>query len=108
MIKALTLVAVAVFLLLQFRYWFGDSGVATQTNLEQTIAVQQARGRLLVERNTLLKAEVLALRDGRGAVEARARSQLGMIMEGETFFMTDQHPSEPQADLQMNLRTTTE
>ena len=39
------------------------------------------------QRNRLLTAEVLALRSGHDAVEARARKDLGMVKEGETFFL---------------------
>ena len=38
-------------------------------------------------RNELLKAEVMDLRDGLEAIEAKARSELGFIKEGETFFL---------------------
>lgn len=38
------------------------------------------------ERNEALYAEVLDLRKGQEAIEERARDELGMIKEGETFF----------------------
>ena len=89
MIKAFCAVALAVLLLLQYRYWFGTSGTVAIDGLRQTIAATEARARRLDERNSLLKAEVLALREGDAAVEARARSELGMIKSGETFYVVD-------------------
>lgn len=41
----------------------------------------------LEQRNRLLEVEVFDLKNGLEAVEERARSELGMIAEGETFFM---------------------
>ena len=38
-------------------------------------------------RNEILKAEIMDLRDGLEAIEAKARSELGLIKEGETFFL---------------------
>jgi cell division protein FtsB len=38
------------------------------------------------ERNEALYAEVLDLRKGQEAIEERARDELGMIKEDETFF----------------------
>ena len=35
----------------------------------------------------MLEAEVKALRSGLEAVEARARTDLGMVVEGETFYL---------------------
>lgn len=41
----------------------------------------------LKERNRLLQIEVMDLKNGLEAVEERAREELGMIAEGETFYM---------------------
>ena len=42
--------------------------------------------RLLKQRNAALAAEVEDLKSGEAAVEDRARSELGMIKPGETFY----------------------
>ncbi len=39
----------------------------------------------LKKRNQLLQAEVASLKNGLDAIEERARTELGMIKEGETF-----------------------
>jgi cell division protein FtsB len=79
-------VLVVAFVALQYRLWVGRGSLAEVRHLERQIAEQQAELVLLKERNDALRAEVKDLRDGLEAVEARARSELGMIREGETFF----------------------
>ena len=83
-----TLIAVLLVLLLglQYRLWFADGGLIEVQRLEQQIARQQAENQRLRERNEALAAEVRDLKKGLEAVEARARSELGMVGEGETFF----------------------
>jgi len=39
------------------------------------------------QRNDILKAEILDLKEGLTAVEAIARSEMGLIKKGETFFL---------------------
>ena len=89
MIKLFAAAALVLLVLLQYRFWFGSSGMSARDDLDRSIEAAEARARLLEERNTLLRAEVLALRDGEAAVEARARNELGMIKEDEIFYMTD-------------------
>ena len=65
--------------------------------LRAEVAHQSERLARLQERNRILTAEVLAQKDGLAAVEARARSDLGMVREGETFYLvgaaTDTEPA---------------
>ena len=49
---------------------------------------QQAEVDKLKARNAALQAEVDDLKSGVAAVEGRARSELGMILPGETFYLT--------------------
>ncbi len=42
---------------------------------------------LLSQRNAVLEAEVRQLKAGLGPVEERARSELGMIRDGETLYL---------------------
>ena len=48
--------------------------------------VQQEKNNVLAVRNQVLAAEVQDLKSGNDAIEERARSELGMIRKGETFF----------------------
>ena len=66
--------------------WFGAHGMFQLWSLKSTIEGTQADNEQLQGRNELLHAEVQELREGREALEERARSQLGFIKEGETFY----------------------
>jgi cell division protein FtsB len=80
-------IMVALLLALQYKAWFGDVGFLEASALRGQVESQRSRAELLAQRNRLLTAEVLALKAGFAAVEARARSDLGMIKEGETFYL---------------------
>ncbi len=80
-------IMLALTMLLQYKAWFGDVGLMEAVRLREQVAEQRGRAELLAQRNRLLTAEVLALKEGLAAVEARARSDLGMVREGETFYL---------------------
>jgi len=79
---ALALMLVA----LQYRLWVGPGGLPEVLRLREAVARQEAENARLAARNAALSAEVADLKGGLEAVEERARSELGMIREGETFF----------------------
>lgn len=72
---------------LQFRLWTGAGSYASMTRLDDEIEQQQAENARLEARNESLYEEIDQLKHGLEAVEDHARSQLGMIREGETFYM---------------------
>lgn len=72
---------------LQYRLWFGEGNLPSVWALESSIQQQQQQNDKLVSRNQALVAEVDDLRSGLAAIEERARSELGMVREGETFFL---------------------
>jgi len=71
---------------LQFKLWQGTGGRAEVAQLEQAVAKQMLVNKLARERNSVLVAEIDDLRSGLTAIEERARTDLGMIKEGETFY----------------------
>lgn len=79
---------------LQYRLWVGDGSLAEVSVLKRQLAEQEAEMQRLKDRNATLRAEVEDLRKGQEAIEARARSELGMVREGETFFQL----VEPESD----------
>lgn len=85
--KAIIGILMLVLVLLQWRLWVGDGGVQELTQLEQELAAQRAENEALQQRNQMLESEILDLKNGEEAVEERARSDLGMIRDGETFYM---------------------
>ena len=84
--KVLIAVLIVVFLLLQYKLWFGDGNMREVWALRDAIEQQKQENRQLLERNAALEAEVQDLKQGLEAVEERARSELGMIKKDETFF----------------------
>jgi cell division protein FtsB len=85
-------VLVAILLFLQFELWFGERGMRRVWRLEGQIEAQQAKNAAARQRNDALKAEVQDLKSGFEAMEERARNELGMIREGETFFQVIEEP----------------
>ena len=71
---------------LQYRLWVGDGSLAQVTDLKHQIADQQGENQRLLERNRILEAEVMELKQGMETVEERARHELGMVKEGETLY----------------------
>jgi len=86
--KTLIVILSLLLLVLQFRLWFGDGGLIEIHRLHQAVDTQQIQNSALKERNAALEAEVVDLKTGVAAIEERARSDLGMIKKGETFYQT--------------------
>ncbi len=72
---------------LQYRLWVGDGGIAQGVQLKMQIAEQKAENERLFERNRVMDAEVMELKQGMETVEERARYELGMVKEGETLYL---------------------
>lgn len=90
-------IAILILLLvvLQYRLWVGAGSLAEVNNLKHEIAELEKELVGLRERNRALQAEVKDLRSGQSAIEERARSELGMIKEGEVFYQVIQPPELP-------------
>jgi cell division protein FtsB len=73
-------------ILLQAKLWFGGHGVFQLWSLERNTQQSVDRNQALVRRNDTLHAQVNELKQGSEALEERARSQLGFIKQGETFY----------------------
>lgn len=88
--KYLAVILGVLLLVLQFRLFKGDGSLAQVSHLRSEISLQQEKVEALKERNQTLEAEVQDLKNRLGALEERARSDLGMIRKNETFY---QHSS---------------
>ena len=82
----LTLLLVLVVAALQYPLWLGKGGWLRVWEVDQKIAAQKQVNQGLKARNASLDAEVRDLKQGYGAIEERARSELGMIKQDEVFF----------------------
>ena len=83
LIPAVLLLALAG---LQAKLWWGGGSVREARRLEARVEEQRRENARLQLRNDALSAEVDDLKSGEAAVEDRARSELGMIKPGETFY----------------------
>jgi len=84
--RVITIILMLFLALLQYRLWFGKNSVPDYLALENEVARQQLDNDKLKQRNKVLYADTDDLKSGVEAIEERARNELGMIKEGETFF----------------------
>ena len=84
--RAITVLLLIFIMLLQYRLWFGKNSVPDYLALESEVQRQILDNDKLKRRNKLLYADTDDLKSGVEAIEERARNELGMIKEGETFF----------------------
>lgn len=86
-VTALLVVLLAALLAwLQFTMRSGTGGSNEVAALRAQVESQRAENLQLQQRNEALVAEVGDLKSGGAAVEERARSELGMVKPGETFY----------------------
>ncbi|MES2217919.1 MAG: septum formation initiator family protein [Pseudomonadota bacterium] len=84
--KILPLLLLALFGFLQYRLWFESGGLIDMFRMKQQLAVQQAQNDKLKKRNDRMVRQLQYLQANSDGIEARARGELGMIKEGETFY----------------------
>lgn len=72
--------------LLQYRVWVSERGIREVARLRAAVEAQTAANMEQRERNRQLVAEVNDLKGGLTALEERARSELGMVGNSETFY----------------------
>jgi cell division protein FtsB len=97
-LRWLLVALLCILLYLQYRLWIAEGSLAEQQRLELQVVEQTAINTELRERNAVLEREVLELQSGNGGVEQRAREQLGLVREGETFYQVVKQPDQPQAE----------
>jgi cell division protein FtsB len=84
--RILAVVLVAALISLQYRLWISDQGLREVSRLQAAVELQAAANHEQGERNRQLAAEVTDLKVGLTALEERARSELGMVGNSETFY----------------------
>jgi len=84
--KLLAPLLLALLVAIQWPLWFGKGGWLRAWDLERQLAAQRGTNGAYNARNAELAAEVASLREGREAIEERARYQLNMVRDGEVFF----------------------
>lgn len=84
--KWVTLVLLAALLWLQQGLWLSKGGWRDMWRLEAEVEAQSLANDALVVRNQALAAEVEDLRNGQDAIAEIARTDLGYVQSGETFY----------------------
>ena len=84
--RKLILFLIILLVYLQYRLWLGDGGLLELWNVHQEVEAQRDENARLRERNEALDAQVLDLKQGLDAIEERAREDMGMVKQGETFY----------------------
>ena len=86
MLRYVALILLILLVALQIKLWTGQGGMREVWALEGRVAAQARENETLRTRNDALSADVADLKEGTEAVEERARSELGLIKPGETFY----------------------
>lgn len=76
----------SLFLIFQYALWFSSGGLIQIWHLRQKITALEEQNKQLQNRNTMLAADVNDLKQGKEAIEERARNDLGMVKSNETFY----------------------
>ena len=91
-----SLILFALILLWQYPLWLGKGSWIKVWELDRQVEAQKKVNQQTKTRNAVLDAEVRDLKQGTGAIEERARSDLGMIKPGEVFYqVVGEHSSLP-------------
>lgn len=83
--RLLFLVLFVLLGLIQYPLWLGKGGWFKVWDLQRQVSAQRETNEGLRARNAALEAEVRDLDNGSGAIEERARGELGMMRDGEVF-----------------------
>lgn len=82
----LIVIMVAALAFLQYRLWFENGGIRDMLKLKKMLAAQTSENDKLRKRNEKLLHQIQRIQSSQDAAEARARSELGMVKQGETFY----------------------
>jgi len=94
--KFLALLLVLFLVMMQVNIWLTKDGYSRVAEIKELIQDQQKENNEMVSRNSQLKEEIKDLKDGYSAIEEKAREDIGMIKEGEEFYLL----TKPRPDLE--------
>jgi cell division protein FtsB len=80
-------ILIVFFLIIQFDIWVKDDGLNRVKELQEMIDSQREENQRLKLRNQQLEREIEELKSGTESIEEKARTDLGMIKEGEEFYL---------------------
>ena len=85
--RLVTIVLIILFLLLQVDIWIKKDGYKRKVELAEMIVIQTEANKEMTIRNNQLQQEIIDLKNGTEAIEEKARTEMGMIKEGEEFYL---------------------
>ncbi len=96
--RILQVLLILIILGLQVRLWIGPGSLAEIDQIDAAISTQEIENVSLETRNQSLLTEVEELKNGTDGIEEIAREDLGLIKEGETFYMIveQEKPGKPE------------
>ena len=98
MMRWLVVVLVALLVLLQIRLWFGEGSISNKIALDKQWHQQSEINQSLMLRNRIIAQEVESLKTNLDSLEEKARKDLGMIKEGEVFYLVTDKKKQSTAD----------
>ena len=85
--RRLLILLLVMLVALQFRLWVGSGSWEQIVSLRRDIATQTSLNAELRNRNERLLGEVYSLKHDLDSIEERARNDMAMIKEGESFYL---------------------
>ena len=96
--RLLSITLFFLLILIQVKLWFGEGSIREYFTLKETIESQKARNESLIKRNNRMIQDIQNLKDDGKGIEEVARKELGMIKEGETFYLVTDSQSKKRED----------
>lgn len=93
MLRWIALILILIVIGLQLKLWSGNGSMREVDSLRVSVKKQADENARLLRRNQSLAADVIDLKHGDQAVEARARTELGLIKPGEVFYQVVESPA---------------
>ncbi len=97
--RLITLALAALLLIIQYPLWIGKRGWLRVSDLEAQVDASRHKTADMKARNDKLDSEVRDLKEGTGAVEERARYELGMIKQNEIFVQVLRKDEQPKVSM---------
>lgn len=93
MLRWIALILLVILIGLQLKLWSGAGSMRDVDALRVSVKKQADENSRLAQRNQSVRADVMDLKHGDQAVEARARTELGLIKPGEVFYQVVEPPA---------------
>ena len=93
MLRWIALILIVILIGLQLKLWSGNGSMREVDSLRVSVKKQADENARMLRRNQSLGADVIDLKHGDQAVEARARTELGLIKLGEVFYQVVESPA---------------